>query len=394
MKYTSSILVALSLFLTISFSNVFAHDSHDGNHDHSADESHVHAEVDHATSHGDAHDEKPFDPVEMIMHHIADANEFHIAGKVSIPLPVIVYSKETGLDIFLSSKLKHGHAAYNRYVMDHGVVGRITDANFPMGLVDSVKVNHGHADFEGAHFDVANKYTILNGEHTFYDFSITKNVFTLFLAIFLLMIAFIGMGSFYKKGNVIPKGFYSVLEPIIIFVRDDIALTNIGKEKHMKFLPYLLTVFFFIWIINLLGLVPFFPGSANLTGNISLTLVLAVFTVIITNVNGSKSYWGHLFNPPVPVALKPLMIPIELIGVITKPFALMIRLFANITAGHILILSLLSLIFIFKSFALPFVSVPFVIFMTFLELLVAFLQAYIFTLLSALFIGLAVDDHH
>lgn len=339
-------------------------------------------------------EEKPFDPVEMIMHHIADANEFHIAGNISIPLPIIVYSKETGLDIFLSSKLKHGHAAYNRYVMDHGVVGKITDPKFPMGLVEGVHIHHGHADFDGNHYDVASKYTLLNGSSAFFDFSITKNVFTLFLAIFLLMIAFIGMGSFYKKGNLIPKGIYSALEPIIIFVRDDIALTNIGKEKYMKFLPYLLTVFFFIWIINLMGLIPFFPGSANLTGNISLTIVLAVITLIITNINGSKTYWGHIFNPPVPGPIKLIMVPIELIGILTKPFALMIRLFANISAGHILILSLLSLIFIFKSFAVPFVSVPFVIFMTFLELLVAFLQAYIFTLLSALFIGLAVEDHH
>lgn len=370
---------------------------HDGDdHEHHEGEAHSH-DGDHAHHNSaDAHDThgEKFDPVEMIMHHIADANEFHIAGKISIPLPIIVYSKETGLDIFLSSKLHHGHSAYNRYVMDHGVVGRITDENFPMGLVEGVHVHHGHAEFDGSHFDVASKYTLLNGQNVFYDFSITKNVFTLFLAIFLLMIAFIGMGSFYNKGNKIPKGIYSALEPLIIFVRDDIALTNIGKEKYMKFLPYLLTVFFFIWIINLIGLVPFFPGSANLTGNISLTLVLALITLFITNINGTKYYWAHMFNPPVPGPLKILMVPIELIGILTKPFALMIRLFANITAGHILILSLLSLIFIFKSFALPFVSVPFVIFMTFLELLVAFLQAYIFTLLSALFIGLAVEEHH
>lgn len=335
-----------------------------------------------------------FEPNEMIMHHIADANEFHVAGDFSIPLPVIVYSPEEGLDVFLSSKLNHGHAAYNGYVLDHGVVAKITEESFPQGLVEGVHVHHGKADYNGQTYELADKYTLLNGSQVFYDFSITKNVFTLFLAIFLLLFIFIGMSKFYQKGNMVPKGFYSALEPIVIFVRDDIARTNIGEEKYKKFLPYLLTVFFFIWIINLLGLVPFFPGSANLTGNIALTFVLSVITLVITNINGSKYYWGHIFNPPVPGPLKLLMVPIELIGIFTKPFALMIRLFANITAGHILILSLLSLIFIFKSFVMPFVSVPFVIFMTFLELLVAVLQAYIFTLLSALFIGLAVEEHH
>lgn len=347
-----------------------------------------------STVYGASSESDEFDPTEMIMHHIADANEFHVAGDFSIPLPVIVYSKETGLDVFLSSKLNHGHSAYNGYVLDHGVVSKITDENFPKGLVEGVHVHHGKAALGGETFELANKYTLLNKSHVFYDFSITKNVFTLFLAIFLLLFIFIGMSRFYQKGNQVPKGFYSALEPIVIYVRDEIALTNIGEEKHRKFLPYLLTVFFFIWIINLLGLVPFFPGSANLTGNIALTLVLSAITLIITNINGSKTYWGHIFNPPVPGPLKLLMIPIELIGIVTKPFALMIRLFANITAGHILILSLLSLIFIFKSFLMPFVSVPFVIFMTFLELLVALLQAYIFTLLSALFIGLAVEEHH
>ncbi|MEZ4916103.1 MAG: F0F1 ATP synthase subunit A [Chitinophagales bacterium] len=186
----------------------------------------------------------------------------------------------------------------------------------------------------------------------------------------------------------------AVLEPIVLFVKEDIAIPNIGEKKYAKFLPYLLTVFFFIWINNLFGLVPFFPGSANLTGNIALTFVLALFTLVITNINGNKYYWGHIFNPPVPGPLKILMIPIELIGVLTKPFALMIRLFANISAGHILILSLISLIFIFKSFFVAPISIAFVLFMSVLELLVAALQAYIFTLLSALFIGIALEEHH
>ncbi|MNI66610.1 ATP synthase subunit a [compost metagenome] len=159
-------------------------------------------------------------------------------------------------------------------------------------------------------------------------------------------------------------------------------------------MPYLLTVFFFIWFNNLLGLVPIFPGGANVTGNIALTFVMAFGTMIIVNINGNKYYWKHIFRPDVPWWLYPIMIPVELIGIISKPFALMIRLFANITAGHIIVLSLISLIFIFETLAIAPVSVAFVLFMDVLELLVAFLQAFIFTLLTALFIGMAVEEHH
>ena len=186
-----------------------------------------------------------------------------------------------------------------------------------------------------------------------------------------------------------------MIEPFIIFIRDDIAKPAIGQKKYLKFLPFLLTVFFFIFLNNLLGLVPIFPGGANLTGNIAVTMVLAVFVFVITTINGNKNYWVHIFNTPgVPVWLAPIMIPVEIIGIFTKPFALMIRLFANITAGHIIILSLISMIFIFKSVFLSVPSLLMVLFMDFIELLVAFLQAYIFTLLSALFIGLAMPEHH
>ncbi|MCD8529101.1 MAG: F0F1 ATP synthase subunit A [Chitinophagales bacterium] len=335
-------------------------------------------------------EEKEFDAAETIMHHIADANEFHLFGNVSLPLPIILYDKTDGFKFFISSSFDHGHTAIDGFVMDHGSIKKIL-GNFPKGK-HHVEVEHGSVVFEGNHYETEGKHSLIKSAG-FYDFSITKNVFTVFLACAIMLLLFIGMSRFYKKGNQAPKGIYGLLEPIVLFVKEDIAVPNIGEEKADKYLPYLLTAFFFIWIINLLGLIPFFPGGANVTGNIAITLMLAVITMIITNFNGSKTYWGHIFNPPVPMALKPLMIPIEIVGILTKPFALMIRLFANITAGHILILSLLSLIFIFKSFALPFVSVPFVIFMTFLELLVAFLQAYIFTLLSALFIGLAVEEH-
>jgi F-type H+-transporting ATPase subunit a len=181
-----------------------------------------------------------------------------------------------------------------------------------------------------------------------------------------------------------------------LFVRDDIAISNLGEHRYEKFMPYLLTVFFFILINNLMGLIPFPPPfGANVTGNIAVTLTLALFTFFITQINGSKTYWKHIYaTPGVPVWLLPIMFPVELIGMFTKPFALMVRLFANITAGHIIVLSLVSLIFIFKSLAVAPVSILFVIFMDCLELLVAFLQAYVFTLLSALFIGLAVKEEH
>jgi F-type H+-transporting ATPase subunit a len=181
------------------------------------------------------------------------------------------------------------------------------------------------------------------------------------------------------------------MEPLVLYVRDEIAIPNIGEKNYKKYMPYLLTVFFFIWINNLLGLV---PAGANFTGNISVTLTLAAITMIITNLSGTKTYWGHIFKPHVPLWLYPIMIPVELIGVISKPFALTIRLFANITAGHIIILSLISLIFIFKTVLIAPVSVGFVLFMSVLELLVAALQAYVFTLLSALFIGLALEEPH
>lgn len=380
-KFSQYILstVVFCLFLTGVFAKQQGHD-----HDN-----HEHAHGEHAQNVEEV--EHEFDAKSVILHHIGDANEFHIVGNLSMPLPIILWDKQEGLKTFLSSAFHHGHTAVDGYVLDHGIVKKVV-GDFPKETVE-VEVHHGEVVYNGAHFETEAKTTLLAAS-SFYDFSITKNVFAMMLSIFLLIVLFVGMARFYKKGNKVPRGIYAALEPIVLFVKDDIAIPNIGKEKYAKFLPYLLTVFFFIWINNILGLIPFFPGSANLTGNIALTLVLSVFTMILTNINGSKTYWGHIFNPPVPLALKPIMIPIELIGVFTKPFALMIRLFANISAGHVLILSLLSLIFIFKSYMVAPVSVAFVLFMSLLELLVALLQAYIFTLLSALFIGLAVEEHH
>ncbi|SMC64223.1 F0F1 ATP synthase subunit A [Pedobacter africanus] len=323
----------------------------------------------HAGQHDTSHGKEKFEPTKVIMEHIADSHMWHLWGHTSLPLPVIVYTP-AGLDMFSSGHFHHGEHDY-------------TSAKYTYRLVED-KVKIVGADGQ---VDEALSAQLL-------DFSITKNVAAMFVAIAVILIVFISVASAYKKRvGKAPKGLQSFIEPIILFVRDDIAKPNIG-HKYEKFMPYLLTVFFFIWINNMLGLVPIFPGGANVTGNIALTFVLAIGTLLIVNLNGNKYYWKHILLPDVPWWLYPIMIPVELIGVISKPFALMIRLFANITAGHIIVLSLISLIFIFETLAMAPVSIAFVLFMDVLELLVAFLQAFIFTLLTALFIGMAVEEHH
>jgi F-type H+-transporting ATPase subunit a len=319
---------------------------------------------------------KTFDPSTFIMDHIADSHEWHILTKkdgesVALYLPVIIFNKERGLDIFSSKKLAHG-LQYKGYKLEEegDLKGRIVEINE-----------------EGQ----------VNEESLPLDFSITKTIVGLFFSAVIGLLLFISLSRSYKKTGIShPKGIQSFLEPIILFVRDDIAISNIGIHKYEKYMPYLLTVFFFILINNLMGLVPFPPPfGANVTGNIAVTFVLAIFTFLITQFSANKNYWRHIFaTPGVPFWLLPVMIPVEIIGMFSKPFALMIRLFANITAGHIIVLSLVCLIFIFKSLAVAPVSIVFVIFMDCLELLVAFLQAYVFTLLSALFISMAVQEHH
>ena len=319
---------------------------------------------------------EPFDASTFILEHIADSHEWHIMTKkngesVAIYLPVILYSKEKGIDIFSSKKLAHGHE-YKGY--------RLEEEGELQGKIVSL--------------DEAGKP---DEENLPLDFSMTKAVIGMLAAAIIGLILFLSLARSYKKTGIShPTGIQGFLEPVILFVRDDIAIPNIGIHKYEKYMPYLLTAFFFILINNLMGLIPFPPPfGANVTGNIAVTFVLAFCTFIITQFSGNKTYWKHIFAAPgVPFWLLPIMIPVELIGIISKPFALMIRLFANITAGHIIVLSLICLIFIFNSMALAPVSILFVIFMDFLELLVAFLQAYIFTLLSALFISLAVPEEH
>jgi len=342
---------------------------------------HENHELSSANQHVDTQKEKTpaeFNPADMINHHIGDAHEFHILDwkghSFTMPLPVILWTKN-GLVIFMSSAFHHDQEGKHIVEKKELQFVRIHE-----NIFYADKVQHGHAEV----FDFTARPL---------DFSITKNVFSLLLSVIILLWLFIKMANSYKTNDKAPKGLAGFMEPLVLFVRDDIAIPNIGEKKYAKFMPYLLTVFFFIWINNLIGLIPFFPFSSNLTGNIVFTMVLALITFIITTLNANKDYWKHILLPPVPKALYPIMIPIEIIGMFTKPFALMIRLFANITAGHIIILSLVSLIFIFKTVWISPVSGVFVIFMSILEMLVAALQAYVFTLLSALFIGMAVEEH-
>lgn len=305
-----------------------------------------------------------FDPGAMINHHIKDSHQWEIFHGLTIPLPVIVYSESNGLDIFMSSNFfneAHGEIPYIGYVMDHD-----------------------HISLE-------------NGDHVL-DLSITKNVLFLFLNATALLLVFFAVKRGYRKNEgKAPKGIQSFFEPIIVFIRDEIVKPNIGP-KYEKYLPYMLTLFFFIWFGNILGLL---PAAANMSGNIAVTLTLAVFSLIITLASSRKTYWMHMLDPvgdsmhwTAKIPLYIILVPIELVGILTKPFSLMIRLFANITAGHIIILSIISLTFIAGSIGVGVVASLFASVMYFLELFVAVLQAYVFTLLSSMYFGAAVEEHH
>ncbi len=330
--------------------------------------------------------EKEFDISGYILHHIADSHSFHMwgegEGSVSIPLPIILWT-EKGLVTFMSSSFHHDDQG--KHVVEKNGQRFV---NYHDKIYYAGEATNAH----GEYVNVDSEHKVSNAMPL--DFSITKNVFTLMFSALVLMILFIGVArSYAKRKGKSPKGFQSLMEPVILFIRDDIAIPNLGA-KYEGYMPYLLTVFFFIWFNNMLGMVPFFPGGANLTGNINLTFVLAIITFIITTVKANKHYWKHIFwMPGVPVPMKIFLAPLELLGIFTKPIALMIRLFANITAGHILVLALLCLIFVFKSAFIAPVSVAFVVFISMIELLVGFIQAFIFTVLTALFVGLAVQDH-
>jgi len=336
-------------------------------------------------------EEKKFDSTELtelINSHIGDSHEFHIADwnghSISLPLPIILWT-DNGLVCFLSSEFHHDNPG--KKIVNPGK--KIVEKNGQKFVRDNEIIYYADKhkslsqDEKGA-FNFAVRPL---------DFSITKQVFSMLISVVILFLLFVSVARSYRKNKMAPKGLAGFLEPLVLFVKDDIAVPNIGEKKYAKYMPYLLTVFFFIWLNNLIGLVPFFPFGSNLTGNIYFTFILAFITFLITTFSGNKAYWSHIFLPDVPKWLYPIMVPVEIIGIFTKPFSLMIRLFANITAGHIIILSLVSLIFVFKSVFVAPVSTAFVLFMSVLEMLVAALQAYVFTLLSALFIGQAVAEH-
>ncbi len=325
--------------------------------------------------------EKEFNATEMIMHHIGDAHEWHFFGEgessVTLPLPVILYT-ENGLVSFMSSEFHHdttGHTVVEKDGM------RFVNLHEDIYMLDE---GAEAVEFDAEHHPV-------NASKP-WDLSITKNVAAMFLTVILMILFFsVGLARHHKKSKQAPKGFNNVLETLVLFVRDEIAIPQIGEKKYMKFMPFLLTVFFFIWITNLMGLL---PGAANVTGNIAVTVSLGLFTMLIMIFNGNKDFYKHTFwMPGIPTWVKPILAIVEGLGLLIKPAALMIRLFANITAGHIIILSLIGLIFILENAGIAGVSVPFALFITVLELLVAFLQAFIFTILSALFIGMAVEEH-
>jgi F-type H+-transporting ATPase subunit a len=317
-----------------------------------------------------------FNAGETIMEHVTDNHSWHIISNVSLPLPVIIYS-DKGIDCFSSAKFEEGNANYQ--------------GNYNYGLIK------GHIKAIGADNKIDEAATA-----KIWDFSITKNVASLFIGITVMLLIFLSVAKSYKRNaGKAPSGLQSWIEPLILFVRDEVAKPSIGEKHYRRFMPYLLTIFFFIWINNLLGLIPIFPGGVNLTGNIAITLTLAVLTFIITTLNGNKHYWRHIFAMPgVPLWVLPLITLIEIMGVFLKPFVLMIRLFANIVAGHIVVLCLVSLIFIFGEmaawlgYAVSPLSMLFSVFMIALDFLVSFLQAYVFALLSAIYFGSAVEDHH
>ncbi len=351
-KHIKSLLVAVfSLFIVFSAEQVFAQDP-----------------TPVEATHEEAGAKEKLDPAKIILDHIKDAHEFHFFTigdfHATIPLPVVLYSPTKGLSVFSSSRFEHGHATYNDYQLIDGKISSL----------DGSKV---------------------------YDFSITKNVTQMIISLIVLLLLMIGIAKKYKTGQGVtsaPKGWQNAIEPVITFIRDEVAKPNLGK-KWRAYLPLLLTIFFFILINTLFGLL---PGAANVTGNTAFTIVLGVVALVVILFSTNGHFWGHIFWPPgVPIFVKIILIPIELAGVlIIKPAALIIRLFANMVAGHIIILSFISLIFIFGSMSTvagwgfsP-ISVAFTIFMYFIELLVAFIQAFIFTNLTAVFIGQSFEGGH
>ena len=337
----------------------------------------------------------------FIMHHVKDAHAWHIWGEDKTKI-----NADGTVDSVGSTAI---HIGLPIILLDDGLVTGNSDAFNDIRW----SVAQGDTNYYAIGELAGNKYIMFHEKIYHYgdglqldaeghpensrplDFSITMNVASMLMSVVILFLLFLPVAKKYKKQGIetAPKGRQNFLEIFVLFVRDEIARPNIGEKKYSRYMPYLLTIFFFIWLNNLIGLVPFFPGAANVTGNIAFTIVLSLITYLVTQFSGNKDYWKHVLLPPVPKALYPIMIPVEIIGTLTKPFALIIRLFANITAGHIVVLAFMGVIFLTKTIGWAGLSIPMGLFISVLELLVAFLQAFIFTMLSALFIGAAVEEH-
>lgn len=336
------------------------------------------------------------DPAKIILEHVSDGYEYHfftIGHKhITIPLPVILYSPEKGWSVFMSSAFHHGEHVVDGY--------RLLSEDFMKEhRLEEVKDAKNKPVFQANKIYAVDESGMPVADASFYDFSLTRNATQMLISVILLIVIMTGIAKKYKKGQGVttaPKGFQNALEPVITFVRDEVGKSNLG-HSYEKYMPLLLTVFFFILINNLIGLI---PGTANVTGNIAFTAVLGLISFLVIMFSSNKHYWAHIFNPPVPGGVKPIMIPVEILGIFTKPFALIVRLFANMISGHIIILSFICLIFIFGAIntALGYGTSPFfiilVVFIYLIEVLVAFIQAFIFANLTAVFIGQAFEGGH
>lgn len=343
------------------------------------------------------------DAGEVIVDHILDAHDFHLltlkneldpkhSKHVAIPLPVILYQPGKSVDVFMSSKFHHGEEVYKGY--------RLLEKDFlTEHSLKDVKDAKGQPIYQAGKIYAVDANGMPELNTKVYDFSLTKNVTQMLIGLGLLLFLLLSVAGKYKKGEGVknaPKGWQNVLEPVITFIRDDVAKPNLGHQ-YKKYLPYLLTAFFFILINNLFGLI---PGAANVSGNIAFTFVLGIISFIVIMFSTNKHYWKHIFWPPVPHGVKPILIPVEILGIFTKPFALIIRLFANMLAGHIIILSFICLIFILGAMKTGLgwgtspLFIALAVFIYLLEVLVAFIQAYIFTTLTAVFIGQAFEGGH
>jgi F-type H+-transporting ATPase subunit a len=328
-------------------------------------------------------------PSKVILEHVGDGHEFHFwtfnQKAIAIPLPVILYSPQRSWDFFMFSRLQHGEVTYDNYRVltdEYIEKNKLDEKVYSLGKIVAVDAN--------GNIDPAVKV---------YDLSLGRNAVQMLISVILLIWMMTSVAGKYKKGQGVtsaPKGFQNVIEPVVIFIRDEVGKPNLG-DRYESYMPFLLTVFFFILINNLIGLI---PGTANVTGNIAFTAMLGILAFMVIMFSTGKHYWGHIVNPPVPLGVKPIMIPVEILGIFTKPFALIIRLFANMISGHIIILSFIILIFIFGAMntALGWGTSPFFIllavFIYLIEILVAFIQAYIFANLTAVFIGQAFAGGH